>query len=184
MLLQKFMKKREGFTLIELMIVVVIIGILAAVAVPAFIRFVKRSKTSEATSNLGSIYAGAQTYYNRESYDQGLTTTTSYSHCTVGTASTTAPTADKHLLTITSSNLSEFADLGFAPSAAVLYQYEIAGSTATCSGAASDTTVYTFKAIGDIDGDSTMSTFEMAVGSDAENSLYHAPGFYVIEELE
>ena len=37
-----------GFTLVELMIVVVILGILAAVAIPAFTRYVKRSKTSEA----------------------------------------------------------------------------------------------------------------------------------------
>jgi prepilin-type N-terminal cleavage/methylation domain-containing protein len=41
-------KLMAGFTLVELMIVVVILGILAAVAIPAFSRYIKRSKTTEA----------------------------------------------------------------------------------------------------------------------------------------
>ncbi len=64
-----------GFTLIELMIVVAIIGLLAAVAIPAFEKSVRRSKTSEATVNLRRIYDGAVTSYQSEQVDragQGL----------------------------------------------------------------------------------------------------------------
>ena len=60
------MKKSHGFTLIELMIVVAIIGILAAVAVPAFMKYIRRAKTIEATQNIRKLYDSSIAYYLAE----------------------------------------------------------------------------------------------------------------------
>lgn len=54
--------KEKGFTLIELMIVVAIIGILAAIAIPNFLRFQAKSKQSEAKTNLGAIGTTAEAW--------------------------------------------------------------------------------------------------------------------------
>lgn len=57
------MKNRDGFTLIELMIVVTIIGILAGVAVPAFQKYIMKSRTTEVMVNVRKIYDGQLAYY-------------------------------------------------------------------------------------------------------------------------
>src|SRR5712692_9809910 len=57
------MKGDRGFTLIELMIVVAIIGILAAIAIPNFMTYQAKARQSEAKVNLGGIFTTATSYF-------------------------------------------------------------------------------------------------------------------------
>jgi type IV pilus assembly protein PilE len=55
--------KSKGFTLIELMIVVAIVGILASIAVPAYSDYVKRGKAAEATTTLADLRVKMEQYF-------------------------------------------------------------------------------------------------------------------------
>src|SRR5512143_4375602 len=62
----KFMHNRKGFTLIELMIVVAIIGIMAAIANPNFLKYQAKSKQSEAKTNLKGIFTSETSYFGEQ----------------------------------------------------------------------------------------------------------------------
>lgn len=56
-------KSRRGFTLIELMIVVAIIGILAAIAIPKFAELIRKSSEGSSKGNLGALRSAMSIYY-------------------------------------------------------------------------------------------------------------------------
>ena len=56
--------RRSGFTLLELLIVVIIVGILAGVALPQFNRMTRRARLAEAQNMIGSILSAEALYYN------------------------------------------------------------------------------------------------------------------------
>src|ERR1043165_9530913 len=60
--MRKQWRGQKGFTLIEFMIVVAIIGILAAIAIPNFVAYQAKSKQSEAKVSLGAIFTSAVAY--------------------------------------------------------------------------------------------------------------------------
>ncbi|HTB21152.1 MAG TPA: type II secretion system protein [bacterium] len=75
-------KKQNGFTLVELMIVVAIIGILAAVAIPKFAQMLEKSREGATKGNIGALKSAVSNYYadQQGNYPQtDLDTSTWYS---------------------------------------------------------------------------------------------------------
>jgi type IV pilus assembly protein PilA len=171
---------RTGFTLIELMIVVAILGILAAIAVPSFITYIRRAKASEANDALKQIFNHAAAYFSRELMGSGMTSA-HYFWCTVGTTDNgITPTATRQAGVYTAA---PWEALGFRHGASY-YRYEIDNGVVAaggCSTPAGSQRVYSLRARGNLDDDETSSLIELTVGTSADNELFHAPGFY--EEL-
>jgi len=153
---QTLRRRSKGFTLIELMIVVAIIAILAAIAIPQYKKFQLKAKTSEAKTNLDAIRTCEEAYAAENDY-----------YVVAPAAPTGNPGSTKKAWTTNNG----FDSLGFAPAGQVYYQYGIQSSDWTSESSApgenfakkpvrdGQVDIY-MCARGDLDGDGTFRGFK------------------------
>lgn len=138
----KQLKGQKGFTLIELMIVVAIIGILAAIAIPNFLQYQMKSRQSEAKTNLQAIKTSEVAFQSERGCYIGVAVEVGQPAVVAGTKTIpwtwgagTAPTAPGALWCAAGGVFGgTFADVGFKATGNVMFLYGVDTTVAPALG--------------------------------------------------
>lgn len=160
---------------------VAVAGVMAAVAIPAFMKYLRRSKSSEAPMNLRRMVDGAVAFYQREQFDaQGNPLPARFPQttplappsfaCVDGESEPRQPMMEDW-------TAPGFKELQFAIPDRVYYRYQFISE-----GGGPDA-VFTARALGDLDCDGVLSTFER-VGAVRNGRVDLGAGLYINNELE
>ncbi len=134
------LNKSEGFSLVELMIVVAIMAILAAIAIPTYLSFQMKAREAEARTNLAAIKTCEESYKAEND---------AYVDCGATPVAVPGSTPDAWA----GGGIADFTAIGFNPAGAVRYQYEVGGTTASTA------TAFEASATGDLDANATNAVF-------------------------
>ena len=135
---------RRGFTLIEMMIVVAIVGILAAIAIPNFLRFQLRAKVSEAKTNLHSIRVAE-------------ISTGASGGTFLPAAKSPVPDGALGGLKHAWVDLGGFSAIGWEPEGEPFFNYHVVTEPAGCPAPGTPCTSFTTEAASDLDGDGVLN---------------------------
>ncbi len=167
-----------GFTLLELMIVVAIVGLLASIAVPSLIHYIAKAKSTEARMHVEKIYNGARIYWLEPHGAAGAITplppqfpetqaaTPAISCCASGGGRCVPSQAQWQDPT--------WVGLGFSMDDPHYYQYEFISSA----------NEFTARAIGNLDCDADFSNFGMIGRVDPVNGAFGLAAMNRVDELE
>jgi len=158
-------RREAGFTFVELMIVVAILGVLASVAIPSFRSYQWKAKRSEAFTNLAALAKTQQSYY--AIYDIYFGVAPAEPGTTLGDTPGTVARVSTGIATA-------FDGVGWTAEGNVYFDYDTnsggLGAGCTC------TRCFTLTAYGDIDGDNSQSAIMYVhpdgLGNECKSSMF------------